>query len=136
SSFFLLSHQRFHDKAVPRSVIVFTFHTSVNEHFTDISRGLNGLGFLHGFKHWRSDLIFHTQCNGNSPRLSQVFTQWTQEFYVVFGHFGAFRQLFLHVVRNMQHLLELVAMWAIERKELQNLWLASNGLFQCDVLFA
>lgn len=55
---------------------------------------------------------------------------------MVFGHFGAFRQLFLHVVSNMQHLLKLIAVWAIEREELENLWLASDGLVQRDVLFA
>lgn len=49
--FFLLSNQRFHDKAVPRGVVVFTFHACVNEHFTNICCGLDGLGFLHRFKH-------------------------------------------------------------------------------------
>jgi hypothetical protein len=36
----------------------------------------------------------------------------------------------------MQHLLKLIAVWAVEREELQNLWLASNRLVQRDVLFA
>lgn len=55
---------------------------------------------------------------------------------MVLGHFGAFWQLFLHVVRNMQNLLELIAVWAIEREELQNLWLASDRFVQRDELFA
>jgi hypothetical protein len=47
---------------------------------------------------------------------------------VVFGHFDAFRQLFLHVIRNMQHFFKLIAVRAVEREELEHLRLASNGL--------
>ncbi|AEW75924.1 hypothetical protein EcWSU1_04497 [Enterobacter ludwigii] len=134
--FFLLGYQRFYHKAVPCRVVFFTFHTGIHEDFTDICSRLNCLGFLDCFKHWCSDLIFHAQRDSYRPRLSQVFTQWAQELNVILGHFGAFWQLFLHVIGNMQHLLELIAMWAIEREELQNLWLASDWLFQRRILFA
>ena len=135
-SFFLLCHERFHHETVPGSVVVFTFNTGIHEHFTDICRSLYGLGFLYGFKHRRGDLIFHTQRNRDRPCLSQIFTQWAKELNVVFRHFGAFRQLFLHVVRNMKYLLKLVAVRAVEGEELQHLRLASNRLVQRNVLLA
>jgi hypothetical protein len=134
--FLLLSNQRFHHEAVPGRIIIFALHTCINEYLTDIGSRLHSLGFLHSFKHWGGDLVFHTQGNGNRPRLSQVFAQWAQELNVVLGHFGAFWQFFLHVVRNMQHLLKLIAVWAIEREELENLWLTRYWLLECDELLA
>ena len=55
---------------------------------------------------------------------------------MVFGHFGAFRQFLTHIVRNMQHFFELVAVRAVERKELEHLRLASNRLIKGNVLLA
>lgn len=54
---------------------------------------------------------------------------------MVLGHFGAFRQLFLHIVRHMKHFFKLITMWAVEGEKLQYLGFASDRFIQRDILF-
>ncbi|CNT88834.1 Uncharacterised protein [Salmonella enterica subsp. enterica serovar Bovismorbificans] len=93
------------------------------------------LGFLYGFKQRDRDFIFYTQRHRHRPCLGELLAQRPQELNVVLGHFGAFRQLFLHIVRHMKHFFKLITMWAVEGEKLQYLGFASDRFIQRDILF-
>lgn len=83
-----------------------------------------------------SDFVFHAQRHRHSPCLSQIFAQvTTHEVDVVFSHLHAFRQFFLHIIRNMQNFFKLIAVRTEEREKLQHLRRASYRFFQGSVLF-
>jgi len=97
---------------------------------------LYGLCFLNCFKHWRSNFVFHTQRHRNGPCLSQVFAQRAKKLNMILGHFGAFWQLLLHVIGNVQNLLELIAVRAVEGEELKDLRLSGYRFVEGNILLA